>query len=182
MQKASLRELSSLCFRIGNSTFGSGGTIIILLARTMIARGWISKGQSDLYFTLARVVPGTNVLAYVASASWAVRGWPGVMVALLALSIPASVIMIGLTLAYQQFQHSRLGGEFITAAMSAIVGVIVSASFMIAVPAWRLGSRVRTAVLVAGAALASRWLGPIEIVAIAAAIGYFWHEPESPRQ
>jgi chromate transporter len=99
VERPSLRELAWLFFRIGNTTFGSGSTIIVLLKREVTDRGWVPEWQADLLFALSRVVPGTNVLAFVASTAHAVRGWTGATVSLIALSVPASFVMVGLTLA-----------------------------------------------------------------------------------
>lgn len=176
MQQPSLRQLAAVFFRIGNSTFGSGSTAVVLLSREMTERHWLVQWQADLFYTLARVVPGTNVLAFVAASAWAIRGWAGAVIALLALSIPASVIVVLLTLAYQRWHESLYGGAFITGAMSAIVGIVIAASYQLARPTFIPGKRTRTLILVAGAASLSAWLPPLTVMLIAAVAGYFWPE------
>jgi chromate transporter len=176
--RPSLRALAALFFKIGNKTFGSGNTTMVLLGREMIERRWLEQWQFDLYYTLARVVPGTNVLAFVASAAHAVRGWPGTIAAMAALSIPASSVIILLTLGYQRWHEHPVGGAFITAAMSAIVGIIAGASWLMAWPQFRRGRRARTAGLVLGGVVFSFWLTPLKVLVLAAAIGWFWRGTE----
>lgn len=176
MARPSLGAIAALFFRIGNKTFGSGNTTMVLLGREMTERRWLERWQFDLYYTLARVVPGTNVLAFVASAAHAVRGWQGAVAAMAALSIPASGVIILLTLVYQRWHAHPIGGAFITAAMSAIVGIIAGASWLMAWPQFRRGNRVRTAALVLGGLLFSFWLPPLTVLVLAATVGWFWRD------
>lgn len=178
MERPSLRELAWLFFRIGNTTFGSGSTIIVLLKREVTEREWIPEWHADLLFALARVVPGTNVLAFVAATAHAVRGWTGAVLSLLALSIPASFGMVALTLAYQHWNGTPRGGAFITGAMCSIVGVIIAASWLLAAPKVKRGTAVRTLTLVLGGAALTPFLQPLAILLIAAALGAVWPTPD----
>lgn len=144
----------------------------------MNRQGWLERSQTDLYFTLARIVPGTNVLAFVASTAAAVRGWAGALTALAALSVPASVAVVLLTLLYQRWHTHAVGGAFISAAMSAIVGIVLSAGLLLALPRFVRGARVRTLALVFGAAALSVWLSPLVILLLLAAVGYLWPDRE----
>ena len=164
--------------RIGNSTFGSGTMMVTLLAEEMRDRHWLEQARIDLFFTLSRVLPGTNVMAFVASTAHAVRGWPGVALALTATSVPASAVMLILTLAYQRWNTTPLGSAFLGGAMSAVVGVILAAAWLISLPGFASGARVRTAVLAIGGAALSFWLSPLVILAIAAALGAVWLRSE----
>jgi len=179
VEKPSPRSIARLFFRVGNSTFGSGPATVVLLSREMNERRWLEPWQTDLYYTMARVVPGTNVVAFVAATGYAVRGWAGSLAAILALSVPASAVVVLLTLAYQQWHDTRLGGAFINGAMAAIVGIIIGAACLLAAPLYRKGERVRTLALTASAAALSMWLAPLKIMAIIAAVGLFWPDGES---
>lgn len=176
--RPSLAAIASLFFRVGNKTFGSGAATVVLLSREMAERQWLERWQSDLFFALARVVPGTNVMAFVAASAHALRGWIGMAVAISALSIPASAIVVLLTLAYERWYEHPVGGAIIGGAMAAIVGIIIGAAWILAAPRFIPGERVRTAALVGGAALLSMWLAPLTIIAMAAVAGYFWPEHE----
>jgi chromate transporter len=178
VSKPSLRTLAALYFRIGNQTFGSGSTTVVLLTGAMTERGWLQRFQCDSFFALARVVPGTNVLAFASATAHAVRGWPGAITAILAYTVPASAVVIVLTLAYQRWNGHPVGGGAITAAMSSIVGIISGGAWLLAAPHLRSQERLRAAALVLGAVVLSLWLAPLTIMAIGAAVGFFWPERE----
>lgn len=178
MARPSIRALAALYFRIGNQTFGSGSTTVAILSRELTERKWLLPIQSDALFTLSRVVPGTNVLAFSAATAHAMRGWRGAIAALAAYTIPASVLVVCLTLVYLKWHTQALGGAAILAAMSAIVGIIAGGAWLLIASRIRSRHWLRTFVLVAGAAILSRWLAPLTIMAIAAVVGYFWPESE----
>ena len=169
----SLMALARIVARIGVTTLGSGNTTCVLLGRALDHRQWFGPAQFDLCFTLARAVPGTNLFAFVAAMGWYVRGWPGAVVSVAALSVPASVAVVLLTLGYQTWHTHPLGKPAIEAAMASIIGVIAAASWLLVRPRIR---HIRTPVLVLLALLLSRYLSPLAVMAIAAAIGYYWRE------
>jgi chromate transporter len=176
--RPSLATIASLFFRIGNTTFGSGAATVVFLSQEMERRQWLARWQLDLFYAVARVVPGTNVLAFVAASAHAVRGWWGAMAAVLALSVPASGIVVLLTLLYERWHDDPVGGAVIGAAMAAIVGIIAGAAWILAWPRFVPGDRFRTAVLVIGAAALSFWISPLPVIALGALAGYFWPERE----
>lgn len=177
-ESPAFHQLAGLYSRIGNTTFGSGTTTVALLIRELTERRWLERWQCDMIYTLSRVVPGTNLLAFVATTAYSIRGWRGAVVAVLALSIPASCIIVLLTLGYHQWHDHPVGGRAIGAAVAAIVGIIAGAAFLLAWPRFRPGERVRTAVLAGTAAVFSPWLSPLTILALAAVAGYFWRARE----
>lgn len=177
-ERPSLGTIARLFFRIGNSTFGSGAATVVFLSEEMHRRQWLARWQLDLFYAVARVVPGTNVLAFVAASAHAVRGWPGAIAAVLALSVPASGIVVLLTLLYERWHNHPIGGAAVGAAMASIVGIIAGAAWLLSWPRFVPGDRWRTAVLVAGAAILSLWISPLPVIAIGAVAGYFWPERE----
>jgi chromate transporter len=175
-ERPSLATIAGLFFRVGNKTFGSGAATVVLLSREIEERRWLPRWQLDLFYAVARVVPGTNVLAFIAASAHAVRGWPGAIAAVLALSVPASAIVVLLTLIYERWHEHPVGGAAVGAAMAAIVGIIMGAAWLLAFPRFLPGERLRTAVLVAGAAILSLWLSPLQVLALGAIAGFFWPE------
>ena len=174
MERPSLRAIARTYLQIGNSTFGSGSATMIRLGQALTRLGWIGPAQFDLNYTLARLAPGTNVMAFVMGTGYAVRGWAGGVVALIALSIPASCVVVLLTLAYQKWNDHPLGHAIIGSAMSAITGIIVGAAWLLAWPRFRRTESWRTLVLVAGSATLSFWLPPLQVMLAGAVVGYFW--------
>src|SRR5438309_8949921 len=61
---ATLARLTAVFFRIGNTTFGGGDPTVAALRRELIDRkGWLTDNDYAIAYALARVTPGTNVLA-----------------------------------------------------------------------------------------------------------------------
>ncbi len=168
-----LGKLAWIVARTGVGTFGSGNTTSVVLARELEARGWFGPAQFDLCFTMARAVPGTNLFAYIAAVGWSLRGWAGAVVAVAALSIPASAVVVLLTLAYQTWHTNPLGRAAIEAAVACIVGVMAAGAWWLIKPRSR---SLRTAILVIGGLLLSRYLSPVVVMALAALLGYLWQD------
>ena len=168
-----LAKLAWIVARTGVGTFGSGNTTSVVLARQLEERGWFGPAQFDLCFTMARAVPGTNLFAYIAAVGWQLRGWPGAIVAVSALSIPASAFVVLITLAYQTWHTHPLGKAAIEAAMACIVGVMGAGAWWLVKPRSR---SVRTAILVLGGLVLSRYLSPVVVMALAALLGYLWQD------
>ena len=70
---------------------------IELLRRTLERRGLIDDGEHGVLNAVARLTPGTNVLAYLAALGWSLHGAAGAAVAVLGGSVPGSVVVALLT-------------------------------------------------------------------------------------
>ncbi|MCE5310392.1 MAG: chromate transporter [Acidobacteriales bacterium] len=180
-KRVGLAKVSALYLRICNLTFGGGDPTMAALQRELLERrGWITREQYGLIYSLARITPGTNMLAFCAGAAWQVAGWWGAILAVLASTLPSAALVVWLTYEYGVMQHYPL-------AMGAIDGIIASAVGMMAAGAWQLirphvkrGMTLRTLVLVAASTALAMFAGrtPIEILALAALVGAFWRTPE----
>src|SRR5581483_6974984 len=66
---ATLARLTAVFFRIGNTTFGGGDPTMAALRRELVERKeWLTDEDYATAFALARVTPGTNVVAFCAAA------------------------------------------------------------------------------------------------------------------
>src|SRR5579872_6899062 len=146
----------------------------------VVGRKWLSAEKYAMAYALARITPGTNMLAFCAGTAWELLGWPGAIAAVLAASVPAAIIVMLLTEGYDAV---RTNGP----AMAAIAGTLAAAVGMMAVAAWELlrpyldRRRWLHALVIAGASLllSLRFgLSPIEVLALAALAGAIWRIPE----
>jgi hypothetical protein len=104
-----LAEIASVFARYANTTFGGGSaTIAVLREQILTRRGWIDEGEFDLNYALSRLTPGTNLLAFCTAAGWTARRWPGAVVALLASSLPCSILAVVMTVFYVELHDSTL--------------------------------------------------------------------------
>jgi len=140
-----------------------------LLQRELTGRGWITRKDFALAYSLARVTPGTNVLAFCAATGARVLGFAGAAAAVLAVTIPSAILIVLLTRGFETWRTHP-------AALAAIAGTIAAVSGMMWASVWTLvrpyfGWRV----LFAAAAFLAAWkfhVTPVPIILIAALAGY----------
>jgi len=185
--RPSLGEIARVVFRISNTTFGGGYITIAALKREMVdERHWISETDYALSFALARITPGTNILAFCAGVGSVMRGMPGAIAAVVAGTVPSALIAVLLMSVFESWQHNPVMASALAGALAAACGMLWAVVFSIVGPL--LGGTLRTirGVGIAGGAFVVSWFfgwTPIPVIAAAAAIGYFWKDPvKEPRR
>ena len=162
----------------GGLTFGGGGpTIAALQNETMNRRGWIDNGQFQLAYALSRLTPGTNLLAFCTALGWQMRGVSGAVAALIASSLPCSIVTVGFTILFDAVQGNRWAATAIEGASASAIGIIAASCWQLIAPHAGAGTWLRTAVLVLGALLLQiADVPPIRILLLAGVLGAFWRE------
>ncbi len=183
MTPVSLKRLTWIFLRVGNLTFGGGDPSMAALQSELVhTRGWLDEETYALIYGLARITPGTNLVAFSAAAGWKILGWAGALSAVLSMTVPPAICVVLLTIGYQAWNSNTL-------AMAAIGGTLAAANGMMATSAWQLlapqigrGHRLRAAVLCVAALVASlRFsMSPIAVLGLAALVGLFWRTPSEP--
>ena len=79
MARPRLTAVTSLFARVGITVFGGGDPTIAILQREFYRRDWLSPEKFAIAFGLARLTPGTNVLAFCAAAGWYILGFGGAL-------------------------------------------------------------------------------------------------------
>ena len=172
-----LREVAGIFAVIGSFTFGGGSATIAALEREIVhRRGWFDRERFALCFALARMTPGTNLLAFCTASGWTVRRLPGAAIALLAASLPCSVVAVILTRFIESWTRHHIARAFQEGVVVAAVGSLIATAWLLLRPYWTPNSRFRTAVFTVLALSLSLGLrqSPITILAVAAAAGYLW--------
>jgi chromate transport protein ChrA len=101
MSQPSLKQIADVFVRYANFTLGGGSaTTAVIHGEIVGKRHWVSEEQFALSFALGRLTPGTNVLAFCVGIGWMLRRWSGAVVALLASSIPCTLIVIAITVLF----------------------------------------------------------------------------------
>ena len=178
-----LRSIATLFLRIGSLTFGGGDAITSVLQRELVhRRGWLTLDQYGLAQSLARVTPGTGILAFCAAAAWMLRRWAGSVSAVLAVSVPSAVLVVLLTWGFMSLSGSAAALAILAAILAAAVGMMWAAAWLLVKPQLRSAATLRTILLVAGGFVAlSKWsVPPLQVLAAAALIGFFWSCGDDP--
>lgn len=171
-----------LFFRLVNFTFGGGDPTMAAIEREVVERRkWLTRDKFGLSYGLARVTPGTNVLAFSAAIAWFLRGWPGAVAAVVAGTIPCTIAVVWLTYGYQHLKTNPLALHAIGGMLAAAVGMMLAAAWNLIQPAMHGRTWLRTLLLAGGATLLSVRFGwaPIQVLGLAAAVGFLWQDPGS---
>lgn len=167
-----LRALGWLMARDANLTFGGGSATTEVLRRALVRRGWMSNEAHALLYGVSRLTPGTNLLAYCTAVGWLTRGSPGAVVALLAASLPASVIALVVTVMYERLAASAVLAPLLTLAMAVALFFLFSSAWQLARPYCTRAAAFRTIVTTGVVlALVAAGVAPIHILLVSAGVG-----------
>ncbi len=178
MTRPRLTDATRLFFRVGVTVFGGGDPTIAILQREFYRREWLSPEKFAIAFGLARLTPGTNVLAFCAAAGWYLLGLGGALAAVLAITIPASVLVVWLTRAYDLTTHYRLAQSIANALLAAAVGTMIGAALLLVRTQCKPGQWLKPIAISTGAFLLAfvAKLTPLQVIGVAAIVGFFWTE------
>lgn len=177
MTRPSASRLGVIFLRVGNLTFGGGGpTIAALYTELVASRGWLSREQYGLVFALARVTPGTNLLAFCAGAGWLMLGWMGAIVAVTAVTLPSAAVVLLLAMGYEFWKANGAAGAAIGGILAAAIGSMAAGAWQLLAPQVLSGNRIRALLVFAGAFYVSlRFsMSPLQVLALAAVAGVIW--------
>jgi len=178
MAQPRLTGVTSLFLRVGVTVFGGGDPTIAILQREFYRRDWLSPEKFAIAFGLARLTPGTNVLAFCAAAGWYLRGLAGAVAAVLAITIPASVLVVWLTRAYDLTTRYPLAQSIANALVAAAVGTMIGAALLLVRTQCSRGRWLRPTVIATAAFVLAYVvkLSPLQVIGAAAIAGFFWPE------
>jgi chromate transporter len=181
LDKPRLRALAGVFARYANTTFGGGSATIAVLERQIVAkRRWIGAADFELDYALSRLTPGTNLLAFCTAAGWTARRWPGAIVALLASSIPCSILVVLVTMFYGELHDSAPFQAALAGALAAAVAIMVATAWVFAEPHVKAAPWKAVVVVPSAVALSlGAQLSPVQILLLAALAGAAW--PVRPR-
>jgi chromate transporter len=179
MPAVSVKRLSAIFLRVSNLTFGGGDpTMAALYTELVVARRWLKPETYGLVYALARVTPGTNVLAFSAGVAWELAGWAAAFLAVAAAAVPATMIIVLLSAGYESIQGNRLAMAAVGGTLAAAVGMMVASACQLLAPHLKPRAWPRALVLAGAGMVLPFWLSPVQVLALAAVAGWFWHAPE----
>lgn len=158
------------------TVFGGGDPTIAILQREFYRRQWLTPEKFAVAFGLARLTPGTNVLAFCAASGWYILGLGGALAAVLAITIPPSVLVVWLTRAYDLTAHSKLALSVANALVAAALGTMVGAALLLVRIQCKPGRWLRPVAISTAAFLLAfvAKLTPLQVIGVAALVGFFW--------
>jgi len=151
---------------------------MIVLGRELVdRRQWITDSDYELAFAVARVTPGTSIIAFCAAAGWLILGWAGAIAAVFALTAPTAVLAVLLLQGFEAGASHPLILGALSATVAAVAGMM-GATVLLIVRPFSLGfvRSLRTAVI-GGAAFLASWkfnVSPIPILLATTLASLLW--------
>jgi chromate transporter len=180
----SLPEFTGVIFRAANFTVGGGGPAIAMLLREMVyKRRWMSEEGYAMCYALARVTPGTNMIAFYTATGWLLKRWRGAIAAMIAGSLPCCVFAALVTAGFERVNGNRWVQGAMDSALAASVGLLLATFWLLVKPFlkrrdWKSGSAIVTASIVLSIYVG---LSPVTVLILAALAGaLFKPGPEEP--
>ena len=178
----SLPEFTGVIFRAANFTVGGGGPAVAILLREMVhKRRWMSEQGYAICFALARVTPGTNMIAFYTATGWLVKRWRGAIAALIAGSLPCCLFAALVTAGFERISENRWVQAAMDGALAASVGLLLATFWLLVRPYlkkrdWKSGS-----VIVVASIVLSMYVGlsPVTVLILAALVGALF-KPSAP--
>jgi chromate transporter len=123
-------------YRAGSLVFGGGHVVLPLLQAEVVPPGWVTNEQFLAGYGAAQAVPGPlfTFSAYLGAASRVPpNGWIGAAIALVAIFLPAFLIVVG-SLPYCERLRGRSDAQAVLRGVNAaVVGLLLAALYQ---PVW----------------------------------------------
>ena len=159
---------------------GGGDTTQAALQREFVnRRGWITQEDYAVAFSLARITPGTNVVAFCAAIGARVAGWRGAVAGVLAETAPSAAIAVLITWGYEAWRSNRWVMAAILGTSAAVAGMMFASVFLLLRPHLKFSWKAARSVALFAAAFLAAWkfgVTPLPIIGVAALAGLAWGE------
>jgi chromate transporter len=118
-------------YRTGSLVFGGGHVVLPLLEREVVAPGGITHDQFLAGYGAVQAVPGPlfTLAAYLGVLLPVPGGWVGGAWALLAIFLPALLLVAGALPFWQELRHRPAAQAALRGANAAVVGVLLAALY-----------------------------------------------------
>jgi len=133
-----LTAMVDVFYRAGALVFGGGHVVLPLLQAEVVPRGWIDHDNFMAGYGAAQAVPGPlfTFAAFVGTAMGAAAGpgsWIGGLVALVAIFVPAWLLLIGALPFWAQLRRLPQAQAALAGVNAAVVGLLLAALYT---PVW----------------------------------------------
>ena len=125
-------EAFAAFYQAGALVFGGGHVVLPLLQSSVVAPGWLSDAQFITGYAAAQAVPGPlfTLAAYLGAllplpGAW--RGWAGGLLMLVAIFLPAFLLVAGTLPWWQRLRQDGRVQRALAGVNAAVVGVLLAA-------------------------------------------------------
>ncbi len=119
-------------FRVGSLVFGGGHVVLPMLQAEVVPAGWLTDSQFLAGYGVAQAVPGP-LFTFSAYVGAVMNGWTGALLALIAIFLPAFLLMIGTLPFWDAIRRHPNVQSSLNGINAAVVGILLAALFH---PVW----------------------------------------------
>jgi chromate transporter len=168
----SLAKFVWIVARDVNRTLGGGLASMELLRRTFTANGLLDDPANAGLVAVSRLTPGTNVLAYCVALGWSLHRWAGALAALIASSLPASLVVCILTVALVRIHEKPAVRMLLAIGVLVATLLVFSSAVVLLRPYVRKSALARSTIIaVVSGALLLADVTPVRILLLSAVLG-----------
>lgn len=138
---------------------------------------WLTSEDYGLAFSLARITPGTNIIAFCAATGARIFGFRGALAGVVGETAPSAILAVLMTQGYESWRTNTWVLAAIAGTIAAVVGMMWSSIALQVKPyLTNKKSAVRSAVIGLGAfvALYRFHFTPLAIIGLAVVVGLLW--------
>lgn len=128
--RSSLKEVARLFLRLGTTAFGGPAAHIAMMEDEVVRRRrWITRDQFLDLLGATNLIPGPNSTEMAIHLGHQRAGWTGLIIAGVCFIVPASLITLGLAIAYVHFGARPQAAALLYGVKPVIIAVVVQALF-----------------------------------------------------
>ncbi len=129
-------ELVDRFYRTGSMVFGGGHVVLPLLQSAIVTPGWVSNDMFLAGYGVAQAVPGPlfSFAAWLGACEqpWP-NGWIGGLICLVAIFLPAFLLVIGVLPFWERLRRLPLARQAMMGINAGVVGLLLAAFYQ---PVW----------------------------------------------
>ena len=146
-------QLFDCFYRTGAFVFGGGHVVLPLLESQVVHNGWVTQEAFLAGYGATQAMPGPlfSFAAFLgAISSQTPSGWVGAMIAIVAIFLPAFLLVIGALPFWERLRHQQVIRNALLGINAGVVGLLLSAFYH---PVWTSAIHQPRDIIVAIAAL-----------------------------
>ncbi len=160
-------------YRAGSLVFGGGHVVLPLLRAEVVPSGWVSNGNFLAGYGATQAVPGPlfTFAAYLGAVmNGSVTGWSGALLCLVAIFMPAFLLIVGVLPFWEQLRRYRSVAAAFNGVNASVVGILFATLYD---PLWTttIHTRWDFALAVAAFVALTFWKVQPFVVVVTAALG-----------
>ena len=125
-------QLIDCFFRTGALVFGGGHVVLPLLETQVVQHGWVTQDAFLVGYGATQAMPGplfTFAAFLGAMSSQTPSGWIGATIAIVAIFLPAFLLVIGAMPFWEQIRHHQVARDALSGINAGVVGMLLAAFY-----------------------------------------------------